>query len=133
MMYSSCRWVWHNNVTQSVAIPPPMRKYFWKYRGLRGWQKRFQPPQPEQISHLSRWLFALFCKAFRPVRVSQIKNILSPPFTRTSYNEFPYFSSIYAILAPKYYKLEFWEKDGLYFIKEKSCYSKCDMKSICLQ
>ena len=63
--------------------------------------------------------FSLFYKAFRLVRVSQIKNSLSRAFTRTSYNEFLYFSSSYAILVPKYYKSGFREEDGLYFIEEK--------------
>ena len=58
--------------------------------------------QPEQISHLLRWLFSLFCKAFRLVRVSQIKNSLSPPFTRTGYSKFTYFSSIYEKYSPRY-------------------------------
>lgn len=59
-------------------------------------------PATTKISHLLRWLFSFVCKAFRLVRVSQIKNSLSPPFTRTSYIEFSYFSNIYAISSPKY-------------------------------
>ena len=102
MLYSCHSRVRQLGVTVCPQKPPRDREKFCRIRDLRGWQKRFQPPQPQQISHLFRWLFSLFYKAFRPVRVSQIKNSLSPPFTRTSYSKFPYFSSIYAILVPKY-------------------------------